>query len=292
MTDASALLDPVLLRSFVAVAEARSFTLAARRLGLSQSTVSQHVSRLERQTGRQLLARDTHAVAPTPDGDAVLPFARRALEANARIGGYFAGSDLRGHVRFGASEDFVFSALPEVLAEFTERHSAVDLKLTVGLSGLLYEKYDAGELDLIIAKRREGDERGRVAWAEELAWIGRPGIRPDPEAPLPLVLFPPPSITRARALAALDEARRSWRVACTSGSLSGLRAAAMAGLGVAAHSARLVPPGLAPLALSAQLPRLGAIEFVLIGPGRRENSAIALAEAVLASAGRIRAMAG
>jgi DNA-binding transcriptional LysR family regulator len=286
------LLDPMLIRTFVAVAERKSFTAAAQQLGLSQSTVSQHVARLEKGLQRHLFARDTHAVALTPDGDALMPLARDALRANARIDAFLTGSALRGHLRFGASEDFALTTLPDVLAEFAEQHSSVDLELTVGLSGVLYEKYDAGELDLIFVKRRNGDERGRVAWAEDVAWVGRPGIRPDPKAPLPLVLFPPPSITRALALEALEKAGRSWRVACTSGSLSGLRAAAMAGLGIAPHSARLIPPGLAPLEASRHLPTLGRIEFVVVGPGRQDEAATALADAILSDAGRIREIAG
>jgi DNA-binding transcriptional LysR family regulator len=286
------LVEVTLLRTLVAVAETKSFTLAAGQLGLSQSTVSQHISRLEKRTGRRLLSRDTHSVALTPTGDAILPFARQALEANERINGYLAGSNLRGHIRFGASEDFVFSALPEILAEFTKRHSAIDLELTVGLSGMLYEKYDAGDLDLIFVKRRRGDERGQLAWREDLAWIGRPGVYPVPDAPLPLVLFPPPSVTRARALEALGLAKRSWRVACTSASLSGVRAAAMAGLGIAAHSARLIPPGLAPLASSLDLPVLGQIEFIVIGGGAHQTGADALARAILSNAGRLRTIAG
>lgn len=285
------LIDPVLLRSLVAVAEAKSFTLAAQHLGASQSTISQHIARLEQKTERRLLARDTHAVALTPDGDLILPFARQALEANARIGGFLAGSNLRGHVRFGTSEDFVFSALPDVLAEFTKKHHAVDLELHVGLSGALYERYDAGDLDVIFVKRRRGDERGRFAWREDLAWIARPGLQIAPEAPLPLIVFPSPSITRGRALEALEAARRSWRVVCTSDSLSGIRAAALAGLGVAAHSARLIPPGLTPLPAARHLPPLGQIEFVVIGGGPGNEAADALAAAILANAGRIRTIA-
>jgi DNA-binding transcriptional LysR family regulator len=285
------LLDPVLLRSFIAVAEMKSFTLAARQIGLSQSTVSQHITRLEQQIGRNLLARDTHSVTPTPDGDALLPFARRAIEANERIDGYFTGSDLRGVIRFGAAEEFVYSALPDILAEFIDAHREVDLELTVGLSAALYEKYDAGDLDLIFTKRRSGDERGQVAWSESLIWIGRPDRPLAHDVPLPLVLFPPPSITRSQALAALENAGRSWRVACTSGSLSGIRAAAMAGLGIAAHSPRLIPPGLAALPASAHLPKLGQIDFVVIGPGKHQKPAMALAATILSSANRIRAVA-
>ena len=49
------MLDPVLLRSFVAVADSQNFTRAAERLHLTQSTVSQQVRRLEESLGCQLL---------------------------------------------------------------------------------------------------------------------------------------------------------------------------------------------------------------------------------------------
>ena len=145
-------LDPVLLLSFLKVCETLSFTEAARRLGLRQSSVSQHVARLERRVGRRLLERDTPEVRPTPDGDALLPFAREALEAGRRIEHYLRGSTLRGRLRLGVSEDFAYTALPEILAEFAMQHHAVDLELTVGLSGLLYEQYDAGDLDRAVVE--------------------------------------------------------------------------------------------------------------------------------------------
>ena len=115
---------------------------------------------------------------------------------------------------------------------------------------------------------------------------------PAPDAPLPLIVFPPPSVTRARAVEALELAKRSWRVVCTSDSLSGIRAAALAGLGLAAHSARLIPPGLAILDGLRDLPPLGEIEFVVIGGEGGNKAADALAEAILFNAGRIRTQTG
>jgi DNA-binding transcriptional LysR family regulator len=182
----------------------------------------------------------------------------------------------------------VFSALGDALAEFLAGHNAVDLELTVELSELLYEKYDAGQLDLILAKRREGDQRGRIAWADHLQWIGRPNVFLDPAAPVPLIVYPPPSRTRELALAALEDAGRSWRIACTSGSLSGLRAAAMAGLGVIPHAGRLVPPGLSFVDASNLLPRLAEIEFVVRGPSKTNRAANALADVLLASLSQMR----
>ena len=128
-----------------------SFTRTAERLGLRQSTVSQHIRKLEEETRRRLFVRDTHSVTTTADGEAMIQFARGILAANERAERYFAGSQLRGRLRFGASEDFAASLLPEVLREFVRTHPLVEFELTVGLSGELTEKLERGELDLAAA---------------------------------------------------------------------------------------------------------------------------------------------
>src|SRR4029077_14953199 len=255
--DERAVFDPTLLTTFVTVARARNFTEAGRRLGLQQSTVSQHVRRLEEAASRRLFVRDTHSVALTTDGEAMLGLAQGILEANERARRYFAGSKLRGRVRFGASEDFVQSRLPEVLREFTGAHRAVDLELTVGLSGGLLQALDAGELDLVLVTRRPGEDRGRLVRREKLAWVGSDQALLEPDRPLPLILYPPPSISRAIVLEALERTGRSWRIVCTSSSFSGLNAAALAGLGVTVQADGFVPPGLTVLAPSPALPELG-----------------------------------
>jgi DNA-binding transcriptional LysR family regulator len=276
---------PNLLATFVTVAKARNFTEAGRRLGLQQSTVSQHVRRLEEAASRRLFVRDTHSVALTADGEAMLGLAQGILEANERARRYFAGSELRGRVRFGASEDFVQSRLPEVLREFTRVHRAVDLELTVGLSGGLLEALDAGELDLVLAKRRPGEDRGQLVRREKLVWLGSDTALSDPDRPLPLILYPPPSISRAIALEVLERTGRSWRIVCTSSSFSGLNAAALAGLGITVQGDGFVPAGLTVL---PGLPDLGHIEFVIAGLGRTlRGPAEALATAILDNAYRL-----
>lgn len=282
--------DPAQLRTFLAVAQTLSFTAAARRLGVRQSTVSQHVRRLEDATGRQLFTRDTHRVDLTVDGEAMLGFARTILEAHERASAFFTGTRLRGRLRFGASEDFVLTRLPEILESFRRDHPEVELELTVELSGTLHQQLEAGRHDLVLAKRRSGDTHGELVRQDTLVWIGTPRLRIDPDRPVPLILFPPPGITRARALEVLEEQGRSWRVACTSGSLSGLIAAARAGLGVMAHSRGLIPPGLAPVPAREGLPDLGDVDFVLLHGRRRggaQQAADALAAAILAGGDRL-----
>nr|WSX48959.1 LysR substrate-binding domain-containing protein [Streptomyces sp. NBC_00974] len=277
--------DPVQLRTFLTVAQTLSFTQAAARLGVGQSTVSQHVRRLEDTTGRPLFLRDTHSVELTEDGEALLGFARSILEAHERAAAHFAGTRIRGRLRFGASEDFVLTRLPEILEAFRHEYPEVELELSVELSGILHERLDAGRLDLVLAKRRgEADERGRLVWRDRMVWIGAEGLRVDPDRPVPLIVFPPPGITRARALDVLQAAGRPWRIACTSGSLSGLIAAARAGLGVMAHTRGLIPPGLVRV---GGLPDLGSVEFALLQGLRPTPAADALAAAVLAGGDRL-----
>ena len=270
----------------MAVAQTLSFTQAGHRLGLRQSTVSQHIRKLEAAAGRQLFARDTRGVELTEDGEAMLGFARTILEANERAAAFFAGTRLRGRLRFGTSEDFVLSQLPEVLRTFRRAHPLVDLELTVALSGRLNQLFQRGELDLICGKRKPGDERGLLVWRDRMVWAASRGYRLDAAAPVPLILYPPPSITRETALTALERAGRAWRPVCVSGSLSGLRAAALAGLGVTPITAGLLPADLVELEKPHDLPDLGAIEFVLQGSIRR-GPAAKLAEAILASGNRL-----
>ncbi|GAA2249615.1 LysR family transcriptional regulator [Streptomyces ruber] len=282
--------DPSQLRTFLAVAQTLSFTQAARRLGLRQSTVSQHVRRLEEAAGRQLFSRDTHSVELTEDGEAMLGFARRLLEVHEQATAFFTGTRLRGRLRFGASEDFVLTRLPEILERFRSDHPEVDLELTVELSGTLHEMLAAGRLDLVLAKRRPEGPRGELVWRDRLVWIGAERLRLDPGRPVPLIVYPAPGVTRARAFEALERAGRPWRVACTSGSLSGLVAAARAGLGVMAHARGLVPPGLARVPDRAGLPELGEVDFALVHGRRRPSAqgpADALAGAILTAGDRL-----
>lgn len=142
----------------------------------------------------------------------------------------------------------------------------------------------------MLAKRRPEDPRGEPVWSDRLVWIGAERLRLEPDRPVPLIVYPPPGITRALALDALQRQGRAWHIACTSGSLNGLIAAARAGLGVMAHSRGLVPPGLVRVPDRAGLPELGGVDFVLVHGGRRpsaQGAADALAAAILAGGDRL-----
>lgn len=267
----------MLLRTFLSVSEAGGFSEAARRLGLGQSTVSQQVRRLEDLVGCVLFERDTHSVRLTGDGETMTGFARGILDQQDRALRYFARPGLRGRVRFGVCEDFLVGQAADVLGRFRGAHPDVDLELSVELSEVLHARLAEGDLDLVLAKR----DTGRGVRRDPLVWVGAPGLEPAPGEPLPLVLYPEPSVTRARALSTLRRHGIQWRIGCVSERLSGLRVAVQAGLGVGLFAASVVPEGLVPV---EGLPDPGAVTFVLShrGSARRE-SATALAEAILSA---------
>ncbi|MFI1221753.1 MULTISPECIES: LysR family transcriptional regulator [unclassified Streptomyces] len=87
--------DPRLLRAFLAVAGELHFTRAAARLFVAQQALSRDIRRLERELGAELFVRTTRQVALTPDGERLLPYARRVLDAHAELAGAFSGGPAR-----------------------------------------------------------------------------------------------------------------------------------------------------------------------------------------------------
>lgn len=281
----SGVFEPELLRTFLAVERAGGFTAAGRILGLRQSTVSGHIARLEKAAGRELLRRDTRNLALTADGAAMVGFARTILDAQGQAERYFSDSTLTGLIRLGASDDVMARELPDVLFEFQRTHPGIDLELTVGLSENLKTRMATGELDLVVGKRLPGERHGELLWRDRLVWAGRSAAM-EFDDPVPLVTYPPPSLTRRVALQALERDARTWRVTCTSDSQLGLRAAVLAGLGVIVHAETLLPDGLVVLP-AHRLPDLGELEFVLMRRHTRPSPPQqALCDAIIASARR------
>ncbi|MFF3099030.1 LysR family transcriptional regulator [Streptomyces cyaneofuscatus] len=87
--------DPRLLRAFLAVAEELHFTRAAARLFVAQQALSRDIRRLERELGAELFVRTTRQVALTPDGERLLPYARRVLDAHDGLAAAFGGGAAR-----------------------------------------------------------------------------------------------------------------------------------------------------------------------------------------------------
>lgn len=256
--------DPDFLRSFVAVADAGSFTRAAHSLGLSQPTISQHVRKLEAACGRTLIDRDTRVVRLTDNGDALLGLARTILAAHDQAADYFRGSAMRGRLRFGTADDLALTQLPQILRDFRQLHPRINLELTVSQTGVLQRRLEAGQLDLVYVKHENGETIGRRVRRDRMVWVAHRGFSTAPGEPVPLIAYPSPSLSRARAIGALEATGRMWRVTCTVREVNGALAAVRAGMGVAVFPATLLPADLAIAAPSLELPELGDVDFTLL----------------------------
>ncbi|WP_415857028.1 LysR family transcriptional regulator [Sinomonas sp. G460-2] len=274
--------DPVQLRTFLAVAEHLSFTLAADRLGLAQPTVSQHVAKLEKAAGRILLVRDTHGVRLTDNGDAMAGFARTILAAQEEAERYFRGSAMRGRLRFGTADDLAITGLPRILREFRRAYPQLNLELTVSQSDDLHRRLKAGQLDLVFIKWVAGAQEGTVVRHDVFTWVGVEQTVLEPGQPVPLVVYPAPSLSRTLAIDALEAKGRTWKVTCSTKQIAGMLAAVRAGLGVGVMPTTLVPEDLAIITRRFDLPPVGDVDFTLIRNPLANSAAVdALTDAIM-----------
>jgi DNA-binding transcriptional LysR family regulator len=258
-------LDIGVLRSFLLIAEGHSFAEAADLVGRSPSAVSLQIQRLESDVGAQVFRRQGREVQLTMAGERLLGFARRLVRTNDEAALAFRSSEAaaRHPLRFGTTQDFAEAALPHVLRRLSLEHPDLELTLRVDRSAALIDALHAGEIDVAIAIRRD-DPLGRGTLTElPMIWLGQDGIDLAEDDPIPLVLFDPPCSFRSAAIDALAAAGRSYRTSFTSPSLSGLKLAVQAGLGVTVRTRQLLGPGLADVAETLALPRLPQVAFAL-----------------------------
>lgn len=236
-------LDPVLLRSFVAVVGCGSFTRAAASVHLTQSTVSQQMRRLEEQVGCALLDRSGRHVVTTVEGERLLGYAQRITQLMDEAVAQLAPSPGHAAVRLGVPEDFAARTLTPTFAAFADAHPQVRLEVTSGLSRSLWQQFQQGGLDLALVKQRAGSAPGMARWPEPLAWIDSRTRPAAARTPVPLVVFPQDGLYRSEMTHALDVAGRRWRIAYVSASLASLSAAVEDGLGVSLLPRRLSTSG-------------------------------------------------
>lgn len=277
-------LDLEALRSFVMGVELGSFAVAAERLARSPSTLSGHLRRLERQAGAPLFERAGRGLALTPQGEALLGYARRMLALNDEALDALRGADLRGGVRLGVQEDFAEGLLAEVLARFGRTHGGVRLEVRVARNADLAARLASGQIDLaLLWGDLAGAPRAEVLGEIPMVWLSRAaGAMPPGDAPLPLALFDPPCQFRTAATAALDAQGTPWRMALTSPSLAGLWAATAAGIGITARTRLGLPAGVRALAPGeGGLPALPRIALALRTAEDRPPPAVARLASIL-----------
>ncbi|MFD5709703.1 LysR family transcriptional regulator [Streptomyces pharetrae] len=149
-------MDLALLRTFVTVHRAGSFTRAAALLGLSQPAVTSQIRTLERQLGRPLFLRQARGVTPTTIGDELAHKAAPHLDALVEIAetGLDDESSLRTLHLAGPPEFTAERALPALIALTGDAGPGFALRASFGHAAEVLEGLAAGRHDLVISTAR------------------------------------------------------------------------------------------------------------------------------------------
>jgi DNA-binding transcriptional LysR family regulator len=155
------------LEHFVAVAEERNFTRAARRLHLVQSALSVSIRSLERELDTQLFERTTREVRLTDAGRVLLPEARRTLDAaaSAQAAVLGASSGLRGTLRLGMMQGTSVVDVGSMIARFHRERPLVDIqpRTAPGGSAAMISDVRRGALDAAFVAVSGPDQPGLTA---------------------------------------------------------------------------------------------------------------------------------
>lgn len=169
------------LRALIAVREAENFTLAARRLGISQPSVHRAISDLERETGRPLFERTAHGLIATKACRALADAARllfadldQAAMELAELAGREVGQIVVGSMPLARS-----LVLPRAIAEFRRTRPTLAIRVEEGPYDDLLAGLRRGDIDVLIGALRLpspiSDIRQEPLFDDDLVIVARPG---------------------------------------------------------------------------------------------------------------------
>ena len=242
------------LRAYLAVAEQRHFTRAARELGMAQPSVSAHVRRLEADLGTELFDRMKGKITLTPAGETLLPFARRiiadvdaAADELRSLGGL-----ARGRIAIGATPSLAATLVPAVLSRFHAAYPGIELAIRQAGSVELVAAVEEGAVDvaLVILPIRHDVLETQALLREELVVAVARGHALGRRRTLaiadlrdvPLVMFREGYDLRTTTEAACRAAGFAPTFAVEGGEMDGVLRLAAAGLGAAIVPSLVVPP--------------------------------------------------
>lgn len=281
-----ATLDSDLLRSFIVVARHGNVTRAARALHKTQSAVSVQIRQLEERLRVALFAREARGVTLTEAGETLLQSAEPIVRQLDQVAAAFAQTPVTGVVRVGIPDEYGSSILPEVLAAFAARHPQVQVSVRCGLSVDFDELVEQGELDLAVTTSDHPPAKGaaRVLLAEETFWVCRKTFPLVAGQAVPLALFERSCWWRDAAVAALRGAEQPFRVAYSSDSVAGVKAAIASGLAAGMIARSTLEPGMRILKPEEGFPELPVSYLLLLQGGSGDKPAVAAMSEAIVSA--------
>lgn len=140
------------MRYVYAVYQEMSFSKAAKKLYLSQPSLSNAVRKEEERLGFPIFDRDTNPIRLTAPGQEYIKAVEAILAVESGFASYLSdlGELKTGSLTIGGTNFFISYVLPPLLSRFTQRYPAIQIELVEGTTAELSEKLKAGGLDLLI----------------------------------------------------------------------------------------------------------------------------------------------
>jgi len=255
-------LDLDTLRTLAVARDRGGLAQAAEHLGRTPSAISLQMKRLQEDLGIPIFRKRGRGLALTEAGEIALSYARRILGLNDELLERMQGANLAGHIRVGCPQDFA-SILPSVLSVFASLYPRMQIELHIDGNAALRDAIDDARLDVAVVIGQEDRAGAQIVGRLAVAWIASPNFSMRHKQPLPLAVLGSQCIFRRTALQRLEAAKIPYRISANSGSLNGLWAALLGGLGVTARTPLNLPEGLVSAETLHGLPPLGSLPVTL-----------------------------
>ncbi len=125
------------IRSFIAIYQARSLTVAAKKMGMSKAAMAKRLALLEAEMGYSLFRRSTRKIVPTPEADRIFLEAQRLIDHVHEFEAAFGKDDaMKGLIRVTCSITMAQDFLAKVLASFQAKYPEITIELLATDSAL------------------------------------------------------------------------------------------------------------------------------------------------------------
>ena len=273
----------LIMKYFIAVAEHRNITKAARSLHITQQTLSAHIAALERELGAKLLVRKT-PLELTYAGEVFLRYALSFSDDLRGLRNEFAdiSGNQRGRIRVGVAHTRGYVMMPPALALFRSRFPQVEVIISESTNGDLFKKLHERELDVVIG-RTSSSQAGvtsRVLVHEEMVLLVPNAFPVDAASGFealakledaPFLMSPPEDIAGEESHALFETVGITPRIAVQAENIATLLDLCACGVG-----ACLCPENLAKGALSKE--KLAVVRVFRFGDKARYPISIAMRE--------------
>jgi DNA-binding transcriptional LysR family regulator len=249
------------LATFVTIVEVGSITKAALLLHRTQAAISIQLKKLEEGTGKKLLNRHYNNFTMTNEGEILLAYARKILLLSEEACQAMNADEVSGVVRFGIPDCYARAYIQESLRQFTQRFPKIRIHIKNDSSHKLFDRFQNGELDLILVTRDPAEEKGTLLRREKICWVASKEYQLNTRKVIPLALYEEGCVYRNKVIDSLDKDAKDSFIAFECQGVTGFDIAISNGLAVSAVSESLVKDEWRILKPSEGLPDLGLVEI-------------------------------